>query len=113
MTEYTDPPVEEMRGYRSKPGYVKLHPENNQHYLDQFRDEPWWPAISEAADALEKLVPGYNITQIKGKFGGLRFYVDKGKCPDEVWDGTADARHAILTVAENKVSLFERTGGFE
>lgn len=62
-------------------GFVKSRPENNDHYVEQYKDDPWYPAIKQAHDQLTRLVPGYNIAQIKGKFGGLRFYAS---FPDEV-----------------------------
>lgn len=71
-----DPPAYEPSGYESKPGFVKARPENNGHYLEQFKDHPWYPAISAAHSRLEELIPGYNISQIKEKFGGLRYYFD-------------------------------------
>lgn len=37
--------------------------------------EGWWPYIEAAATLLDKLAPGWEPTQIKEKFGGLRFYV--------------------------------------
>lgn len=49
-------------------------PGTNSYYLDQFKDHPWYPAILKAHLELEELIPGYNITDIKEKFGGLRYY---------------------------------------
>jgi hypothetical protein len=74
-------PAEEPQGHASIAGFVKARPENNDHYVEQFKDDPWYPAIKWAHDQLTELVPGYNIAQIKGKFGGLRFYAE---FPDEV-----------------------------
>lgn len=68
------PPAYEPRGYSSQPGFVKSRPENNAHYVAQFRDHPWFPIIEATHEALEELIPGYNISQIKEKFGGLRYY---------------------------------------
>lgn len=88
MTEetITPAPAEEPKGYYSRAGFVKSRSENNQHYLDQFKDDPWWPAIDNCNHNLELHFPGYNIAQIKAKFGGLRYYIDQGNCPDEKWD---------------------------
>lgn len=84
MTE--NAPVEEPDGYRSAAGFVKSRPENNEHYLNQFKDDPWWPAIDSCNRTLELHFPGYNIVQIKDKFRGLRYYISQGNCPDETWD---------------------------
>lgn len=68
------PPVFEPSGYSARPGFVKSEPGNNEYYVEQFRDDPWYPIIRSTHDALERLIPGYNISQIKEKFGGLRYY---------------------------------------
>lgn len=81
----TGAPVEEPQGYVSSPGFVKARPENNQHYLDQFKDDPWYPILVSTDEKLGKLIPGYNIAQIKEKFGGLRYYIDY---PDVIPVGT-------------------------
>lgn len=39
----------------------------------------WIPEINELLDEMKE-IPGFEIHQIKEKFGGLRFYV---KCEDE------------------------------
>lgn len=69
---------EEPPGYRNTPGFVKSNPKNNQEYLDaSCIVYPEWEAVLREADRqLQELVPGYNIAQIKEKFGGLRFYID-------------------------------------
>jgi hypothetical protein len=37
-------------------------------------NDPWMPAILELNDKLSMLDPDYKISQVKEKFGGLRFY---------------------------------------
>lgn len=69
-----DAPGYEPAGYTATKGFVKLNPENNDFYVAQFENDPWYPAISNAHSQLSNLIPGYNITQIKEKFGGLRYY---------------------------------------
>lgn len=69
-------PGYEERGYSASPGFVKSNPANNDFYVEQFKDDPWYPAISHAHERLSSLIPGYNISQIKEKFGGLRYYFD-------------------------------------
>lgn len=103
MSEYSAPPVEEPDGFRSIPSYVKSRPENNAHYVDQLADDPWFEIISECASELENVVPGYNISQIKMKFGGLRFYISQGNCPDDVWKANGDQAQEIIRVAERAV----------
>lgn len=76
MTETLTPPAEEPQGCESTPGFVKSHWENNQHYVNQFAGHPWEPAIHEAAEEIHRLCPKVNISQIKEKFGDLRFYYD-------------------------------------
>ncbi|HEY3491381.1 MAG TPA: hypothetical protein VGK43_00415 [Solirubrobacterales bacterium] len=43
-------------------------------YVEEWKDDPWYPAIAEAHDLLKAFIPGYTPVQIKSKFGGLRFY---------------------------------------
>jgi len=69
-----DAPAFEPQGYSAAPGMVKSRAENNDYYVESFRDHPWFPAISAAHFELQRLIPGYNIVQIKNKFGGLRYY---------------------------------------
>lgn len=67
-------PVEEPEGYRSAPGFVKSRPENNEHYIAQWENDDWYEILVWLHKELESLIPGYNISQIKEKFGGLRYY---------------------------------------
>lgn len=71
MTEYPEPP-----GYQNSPGFVKSIPRNNETYLEKCCVAyPFWADILRETDRkLEEIVPGYNISQIKVKFGGLRYY---------------------------------------
>jgi len=71
-----DAPGYEPEGYSAFPGFVKSNPANNDFYVEGFRNDPWYPAISEVHRQLSSLIPGYNIAQIKEKFGGLRYYID-------------------------------------
>jgi hypothetical protein len=78
MTETVEnaAPVEEPPGYASRPSFVKSRPENNAHYLAQYEDTPWYSILKQTDEQLEELIPGYNIAQIKFKFGGLCYYFD-------------------------------------
>lgn len=69
-------PYEEPPGYSAICSYVKSNPLNNEYYLSQYEQWDWWPAIRLAHEELERIMPGYNIGQIKEKFGGLRYYYD-------------------------------------
>ena len=70
MEEYPEP-----EGYFCSPGFVKSNPLNNAAYLEGFKDDPWYDLLVRCDAELEALCPGYNIVQIKEKFGGLRYYV--------------------------------------
>lgn len=108
------PPIEEPQGYNSAPGFVKSQPSNNEHYLDQFKTDPWYPILKETHERIEALIPGYNIAQIKEKWGGLRYYIDY---PDvipvgeNVWNNTPekirDQVESAIRRAENWVDGFE------
>jgi len=108
-------PGYEERGYSASPGFVKSNPENNDFYVEQFKDDPWYPAISQAHERLSSLIPGYNIAQIKEKFGGLRYYFDY---PEEYpanpenysWRTPEELRKsadAVITWAEGWVDGYE------
>lgn len=75
MSNVTEAPAPEPQGYMSAPGFVKSNPLNNDHYVSQFENDPWYPIIKRTHDELNCIVPGYNISQIKEKFGGLRYYI--------------------------------------
>jgi len=70
------PPAEEPEGYSAEPGFVKSRPENNDYYIERFADDPWYPVLKHTHESIERLAPGYNIVQIKAKFGELRYYYD-------------------------------------
>lgn len=101
------PPVEEPRGASARAGFVKTRPENNDYYVEQFKDDPWYPIIKQAHDLLTELIPGYNIAQIKEKFGGLRFYIDYPGMPEELTKGEQSIADKIIRYAEAWVDGFE------
>lgn len=47
---------------------------SNEEQVEKWRDHPWFPIIERTHRALEELIPGYMVIQIKQKFGGLRYY---------------------------------------
>lgn len=75
MEEYPEP-----QGCYNYPTFVKSNPLNNDSYLEKCCETypEWADLLREAHAQLEELAPGYNIAQIKDKFGGLRYYWD---CP--------------------------------
>ncbi len=91
-------PYPEGPGYAAIPSFVKGNPLNNDYYVEQFKDDEWYPVILKAHKELSALFPGYNIDQIKEKFGGLRYYVSPGSCPEEKWDYEKSAK--IIRQAE-------------
>lgn len=98
-------PYPEPQGCLAEPSFCKDNPLNNDYYVEQFEDDPWYPAIKYAHDRLTKKYPGYNIVQIKEKFNGLRYYIARGDCPEDVWD--VHEADLITTQAEFWVSGFE------
>lgn len=73
MQEYPEPD-----GCLNEPGFVKANPLNNKSYIEKCiaNYDGWADILRETDAALEKLIPGYNVAQIKTKFGGLRYYID-------------------------------------
>lgn len=47
---------------------------SNEEQVEVWRDHPWFMIIEPTHRALEELIPGYMLIQIKQKFGGLRYY---------------------------------------
>lgn len=101
-------PVAEPDGYESRPGFVKSRPENNAHYVAQFEGDDWYPIISHTNEQLEKLIPGYNIVQIKEKFGELRFYFDYPEViPVKPEWPAYDSEDKIRTMVKDTVTFAE------
>lgn len=100
MIDPKEAPAPEEQGYSARAGFVKGNPLNNDFYVEQFAGDEWEAPIREAHALLTEKFPGYNIAQIKDKFGGLRFYINQGNCPDDVWD--SERAHAIAHDAEHK-----------
>lgn len=73
----------------------------NEMWLEEWKDDPWWPAIEKCDRLLGALIPGYKIEQIKSKFGELRYYIS---LPEGVVYGepVAEISHAIIAEAERE-----------
>lgn len=99
-----DAPVFEPAGYSASAGSVKSQPGNNEFYVEQFRSDPWYPIIRDTHEQLDHLISGYNIAQIKEKFGGLRYYIDM---PEAVGDEEREQVYAIIREAEARVDRYE------
>lgn len=93
MKRMTDlPEYPEPQGYSNSPSFVKSNPANNPSYLQ--KSIAVFPELKDTLTnldrAIENIAPGYNIAQIKEKFGGLRYYLDlpEGTTPEvreQVW----------------------------
>jgi hypothetical protein len=110
-----DDVVPEPQGASTAMGFVKTRPENNDVYVSRWQFDPWYPAIEYAHRELSRLIPGYNIAQIKEKFGGLRYYFD---FPEEIavgedrehytWLGTVEAiRQEAQNIVRNAEFMAE------
>jgi hypothetical protein len=58
-------------------GYQKDRPPITDSYCFEC-DEGWYPLIQELIEDLIKLGWDKQVTQVKEKFGGLRFYINEG-----------------------------------
>lgn len=90
-------PYPEPKGYSAEMEYVKANPLNNDYYVNHWRDNPWYDIVVEAHKELTALVPGYNISQLKDKFGRLRFYID---LPEDTPEDVKQKAKAITAKAE-------------
>lgn len=99
MQEYPEPD-----GCFNEPGFVKANPLNNKSYIEKCiaNYDDWADILRETDAALEELIPGYNVAQIKTKFGGLRYYIDY---PGE--NGMGDYDDAIITAVQNVIGEAE------
>lgn len=90
---------------------------NDTSTSDQSRDTPaeWWfecdegwaPLIAELEAKLGGLSPDYTISQVKEKFGGLRFYANAGG----VDEATSTQFYALIREAEARsYEICERCG---
>jgi hypothetical protein len=60
--------------------------------------EGWFPIIKELIEDLITLGWNKQITQVKEKFGGLRFYINEGT--DEIYDRITEAERKSYTICE-------------
>lgn len=99
-----DAPFYEPSGCSATKGYVKSNPGNNDYYVEQYRDDPWYPAIAKAHEEISEIAPGYNISQIKEKFNKLRYYIElpQGSTPEQ-----ATLAYSAITKAEEWVQEYE------
>lgn len=91
------PPYPEYDGYSAQKGFVKRDSRNNDYYLAQYVDEPYYTVLLLAHQAITAIVPDYNIAQIKEKFGGLRYYID---VPQDLEPPRWEMAYAIANAAE-------------
>ena len=61
----------------------------------------WAPIVLKCHKELKHLDPGYRISQIKEKFGGLRYYYDSSLAFDHV---TRDVMDSVVVAAEHRCS---------
>jgi hypothetical protein len=61
-------------------------------------DTGWFPLIKELIDDLIKLGWNKEISQVKEKFGGLRFYISEGS--DEIFDRIVKAERDSYEICE-------------
>lgn len=59
---------------------------SNIEHIKEWEDDPWYPAILMCHKNISRVVPNYTITQIKNKFGGLRYYSSLPSEEDIDWD---------------------------
>jgi len=63
--------------------------------------EGWWPTVEKALRCMEAVDPGFTVSQVKEKFGGLRLYVAGSE------DSTEEQRWTLRALA----SLAEQEAG--
>ena len=58
---------------------------SNIEHIKAWEGDTWYPAISMCHENISRVVPNYNIVQIKDKFGGLRYYYNLPAEEDIDW----------------------------
>lgn len=101
MKEYTEP-----AGYHCAPGFVKKNPLNNKIYLQKCIEifPEWAELLIETNQKIEKIIPEYNIAQIKEKFYHLRYYVD---FPENTPKEQVDKVREIINKAEKNAQKLD------
>jgi hypothetical protein len=91
-------------------GFVKTAEETNAAYVAEWENDSWYPAIKDAHDLLSHFIPGYQITQIKEKFGGLRYYyvVPVDDLPHDERELYVKLANHIVTAAEVECANIDR-----
>lgn len=59
--------------------------------------EGWWPIVKALHTTIDSLAPGYEVLQIKEKFGGLRFYY---RLPNGTSELATSTIHVMTDAAE-------------
>lgn len=77
--------------------------EESQHTLDESSswfecDDGWATLIAELEAKLKALSPAYTVSQVKEKFGGLRYYASPGDVDQE----TSERFYDLIREAEAK-----------
>lgn len=73
-----------------------LPPITSSSYFDC--DEGWYPLIQKLIEDLIKLGWNKQVTQVKEKFGGLRFYIND--CTREMLDRISEAEKESYSICE-------------
>ena len=71
-------------------------PIKDAHYFECY--EGWYPLIKKLIEDLIQLGWNKQVTQVKEKFGGLRFYINEGS--NEVHDRITKAEQESYTICE-------------
>jgi hypothetical protein len=72
-------------------------PIKDAHYFECH--EGWYPLIQKLIEDLIQLGWDKQITQVKEKFGGLRFYINSGST--EIYDRISEAERASYSICED------------
>jgi hypothetical protein len=78
--------------------------DRTQEALDEhkcFEGVGWRPLIADLELKLRALVPDYKVSQVKEKFGGLRYYANPGNVDEE----TSNQFYALIRAAEAKADV--------
>ena len=108
---------EEMDDYLKSIGGLRSDWGKYERTIDDSRyfgvREGWFQIIKDLIDDLIKMGWDKNVIQVKEKFGGLRFYIDKGS--DEIYKRIAQSEKDSYETCEkcgNKGELRKDTGWY-
>ena len=79
----------------------------NEERLDFWTGDPWEEPIRKCDRLLQKVIPGYKITDIKNKFNELRYYISY---PEGITFHSDEGQIAWAIISQAEMEVFRIQG---